>query len=134
MRKISSDTEPCENQVYTAIFSSLIFIQQLSQNILIVYSQGASALQFTVYRIFSSIYLNCNLVIYGLVQPIVFMCISVYTLEANILGVLCIGLRLHANWGTDDEIWKVKCVDEFLRHKPHLVTEVVCQLMNSLRT
>jgi hypothetical protein len=59
----------------------------------------------------------------------------VYTLlEANILGVLCIGLRLHANWGTDDKIWKVKCVDEFSRHKPHLVTEVVCQLMNSLQT
>lgn len=61
-------------------------------------------------------------------------CLYVYTLKANILGVLCIGLRLHANRGTDDEIWKVKCINEFSCHKPHLVTEVVCQLMNSLQT
>jgi hypothetical protein len=49
------------------------------------------------------------------------------------LGVLCIGLRLHANWGTDDEIWKIKSINKFSRHKPHLITQVVCQFMNSLQ-
>lgn len=41
------------------------------------------------------------------------------------LSILSICLRLHADWGTNDEIWKIKCIDEFLNDKPHLVTEVV---------
>lgn len=54
-------------------------------------------------------------------------------LEAYVLGILRIGLRLQADWGTDDEIRKIERVDEFSRHKPHLVAEVVCQLMDSLQ-
>lgn len=40
---------------------------------------------------------------------------------------------MHADWGTDDLIWNIEGIDEFSCHKPDLVTEVVCQFMDSLR-
>lgn len=136
-KNFHQDTEPSENQVYTAIFSSLIKKTALKtigpKNNLTIYSQGANALHILLKLICSPIYIP-HLQLRNIWTYRTY-CLYVYTLlEANILGVLCISFRLHANWGTDDKIWKVKCIDEFLRHKPHLVTEVVCQLMNSLQT
>jgi hypothetical protein len=54
-------------------------------------------------------------------------------LEADTLHILSIGLRLHADWGADNVIWKIKGVYEFMSHQPHLVTEVNYQFTNSLQ-
>ena len=54
-------------------------------------------------------------------------------LKTDTLCILRIGLRLHADWGTDDLIWNIEGVNEFTSHEPHLVTEVVYQFMDSLQ-
>jgi hypothetical protein len=58
---------------------------------------------------------------------------GLFCLEADTLHILSVGLRLHADWGADNVVWKIEGVYEFASHQPYLVTEVDYQFTDSLQ-